>query len=216
MESLIKKFLQNNRHWACEKQHDDPAYFEKLAEGQRPVALLIGCSDSRVSPSLVLGGDLGELFVHRNIANVISHSDLNFLSVMQYAVEVLGVQHIIVKGHYGCGGVKAAMEDEAIGLIDNWLANIKDVIDMHHEELDQLEDEQERFNRLVEINVETQIENLKHTSVYRKAMKDGRTLHLHGWVYDFHTGLIKVLKTDEPGVWEAILAAEPEACAPVP
>ncbi len=213
MESLIKKFLQQNRHWACEKQHDDPAYFEKLAEGQKPVALLVGCSDSRVSPSLVLGGDLGELFIHRNIANVISHSDLNFLSVMQYAIEVLEIQHIIVKGHYGCGGVKAAMQDEAYSLIDNWLVNIKDVIEQHQSELDQILDGQERFNRLVEINVEVQIENLKHTSVYRNAIKAGRKLYLHGWVYDFSTGLIKVLKTDEPGVWEDVLATEPECTA---
>lgn len=202
MESIIRKFLQNNRHWACEKHQDEPDYFNKLAEGQHPVALLIGCSDSRVSPSLVMGSELGELFVHRNIANVISHADLNFLSVMQYAVEVLEVEHIIVKGHYGCGGVKAAMEDQANGLMDNWLANIKDVIELHQDELNQISNESARFNRLVEINVAAQIENLKHTSVYRNAIKHGRKLYLHGWVYDFSSGLIKVLKTDEPDVWE--------------
>lgn len=208
MESTIKRFLQNNQHWACEKQHEIPAYFDRLTEGQSPVALLIGCSDSRVSPSLVMGSELGELFVHRNIANIISHTDLNFLSVMQYAIEVLGIEHIIVKGHYGCGGVKAAMGEEAIGLIDNWLANIKDVMALHRAELAQIQDEHARFNRLVEINVEHQIENLKHTSVYRKAIKNGKRVYLHGWVYDFATGLIKVLKTDEPGVWEAVLGNE--------
>ncbi len=199
MDRIIQHFLDNNRHWAECKHHEEPQFFDKLSEGQHPVALLIGCSDSRVSPSVILGSDLGEIFIHRNIANVVSHTDLNFLSVLQYAVEVLGIEHIIVKGHYGCGGVKAAIEDAAIGLIDNWLANIKDVIALHKEELDAISDEHERFNRLVEINVMAQIENLKHTSVYRKALKNGKTLHLHGWVYDFSTGRIKVL-TEEPAL----------------
>lgn len=195
-DSIIHQFLENNCRWAASKQHQDTLYFDHLVEGQHPVALLIGCSDSRVSPSVVMNSELGNLFIHRNIANIVSHTDLNFLSVMQYAVEVLKVDHIIVYGHYGCGGVKAAIEDEAIGLIDNWLANIKDVIALHEKDMDNVTDEHERFNRLVEINVLNQIENLKATSVYRAAVKDGRNIRLHGWVYDFSTGRIKVLTPD--------------------
>lgn len=198
-DATIRQFLRNNCAWAESKQHQDSLYFDHLVEGQHPVALLIGCSDSRVSPAVVLGADLGNVFVHRNIANVVSHSDLNFLSVMQYAVEVLKVDHIIVYGHYGCGGIKAAIEDETLGLIDNWLANIKDVMHMHHKEMEGIADEHERLNRLVEINVLNQIENLEETSVYRQAMRNGRNIRLHGWVYDFSTGKIKVL-TPEYGL----------------
>lgn len=192
-DSIVCNFLENNKRWADTKQHEDTLYFDHLVEGQHPVALLLGCSDSRVSPAVVLGADLGNLFVHRNIANIVSHTDMNFLSVMQYAVEVLQVDHIIVYGHYGCGGVKAAVEDEAIGLIDNWLANIKDVIALHTAEMADVTDEHARLDRLVEINVLTQIENLKVTSVYREAAKQGRNIRLHGWVYDFSTGQINVL-----------------------
>lgn len=197
MEKIIAQFLKHNQTWAAEMQHENPRYFDKLTAGQQPAALLLGCSDSRVSPAVVLGGDLGEIFVHRNIANVVAHSDLNFLSVLQYAVEVLGVQDIIVYGHYGCGGIQAALEDKAIGLIDNWLANIKDVILRHQAELDAIPDEHDRLNRLVELNVLAQVDNLKLTSVYRKAMKAGKTIWLHPWVYDFSTGLVKVLKPAE-------------------
>jgi len=195
-DSTIRQFLRNNCAWAESKQHQDSLYFDHLVEGQHPVALLIGCSDSRVSPAVVLGADLGNVFVHRNIANVVSHSDLNFLSVMQYAVEVLKVDHIIVYGHYGCGGIKAAIEDETLGLIDNWLANIKDVMHMHHKEMEGIIDEHARLDRLVEINVLNQIENLEATSVYRQAMRSGRNIRLHGWVYDFSSGKIKVLTPD--------------------
>jgi carbonic anhydrase len=199
-DSVIHRLLENNCRWVTDKQYEDSLYFHHLAEGQHPVALLVGCSDSRVSPEVVLGADLGSIFVHRNIANIVSHSDLNFLSVMQYAVDVLQVDHVIVYGHYGCGGVKAAMEDEAIGLIDNWLANIKDVIALHHKDMEDVEaNEHEHFNRLVEINVLNQIENLKETSVYRQAIKSGRNIRIHGWVYDFSSGKIKVL-TPEVGI----------------
>jgi carbonic anhydrase len=194
MQRIVKKFLEYNQHWACEKHAEDPHFFEHLAKGQNPIALLLGCSDSRVSPSVVLGGNLGEIFIHRNIANVVSHADMNFLSVLQYAVEVLGIQDIIVYGHYGCGGIRAAMEDEAIGLIDNWLANIKDVIASHQAELDAIPDENDRLNRLVELNVLTQIHNLKQTSVYRKAKKEGWELRLHAWVYDFSNGQVRVME----------------------
>lgn len=198
MPSAIHRFLDNNRDWA-ERLSKTPDYFDKLKEGQHPVALLLGCSDSRVSPSTVMGTELGELFIHRNIANVVAHADLNFLSVMQYAVEVLKVRHIIVYGHYGCGGIKAAMTDAAIGLMDNWLANIKDVIALHSDDLAAIPDEEARFRRLVELNVLAQLNNLRHTSVYRKAMKQEWELYLHGWVYDFTDGLIHILSSDEPG-----------------
>lgn len=191
-DSILVEFLERNKAWAESHSHD--SFFAPLAVGQHPVALLIGCSDSRVSPAVVLGADLGSVFVHRNIANIVSHTDLNFLSVMQYAVEVLKVDHIIVYGHYGCGGVKAALEDEAIGLIDNWLANIKHVVALHHDDLvDVIADEDHRFDRVVEINVLNQIENLKETSVYRQAVQQGRNLRLHGWVYDFSTGIVNPL-----------------------
>jgi carbonic anhydrase len=193
MQKVVGKFLDYNSHWAAEKQAENPHFFEHLAKGQNPIALLLGCSDSRVSPSVVLGGDLGEIFIHRNIANVVSHADMNFLSVLQYAVEVLGIQDIIVYGHYGCGGIRAAMDDEAFGLIDNWLANIKDVMANHAAELDAIHDEHCRLNRLVELNVLAQINNLKQTSIYRKAKKDGKALRLHAWVYDFSNGQVKVL-----------------------
>lgn len=193
MENVIQQFLENNREWAKTKSYDDPDYFDNLTAGQKPVALLLGCSDSRVSPAIVLGSDLGEIFVHRNIANVVAHADLNFLSVLQYAVEVLGIQDIIIYGHYGCGGVKAALYDEADGLINNWLAHIKDVIQRHQAELQSIGDEAKKLNRLVELNVLAQIENLQQTSVYTKAIKQGRPLRVHAWVYDFSTGLINVL-----------------------
>ncbi|MCB0631763.1 MAG: carbonic anhydrase [Saprospiraceae bacterium] len=196
MKDNVTKFLQNNRQWLAEKQDIEPQYFQKLTTGQQPVALLLGCSDSRVSPAVVLGSDLGEIFVHRNIANVVAHSDMNFLSVLQYAVEVLGIEDVIVYGHYGCGGVKAAWEDDAIGLIDNWLAHIKDVIARHQAELDAIVDEHDRLDRLVELNVLAQIENLRQTSIYRKAMKAGKTLRLHAWVYDFASGKVNVLEPE--------------------
>ncbi|MCB0570191.1 MAG: carbonic anhydrase [Phaeodactylibacter sp.] len=193
MENFIQKYLEYNRQWAQAKQEEDAEYFNLLAEGQHPKALILGCSDSRVSPSVVIGAGLGEVFVHRNIANVVAHSDLNFLSVFQYAVEVLKVEHIIVVGHYGCGGIQAAMSDKVFGLIDNWLANIKDVMALHREELDALPNEQHRFGRLVELNVLEQINNIRQTSVYRKALQNGNAPELHGWVYDFSTGTINVI-----------------------
>lgn len=193
MDGFIKQYLEYNQQWALNKQEEDSEYFNLLAEGQHPKALLLGCSDSRVSPSVVIGADLGEVFVHRNIANVVAHSDLNFLSVFQYAVEVLKVEHIIVVGHYGCGGIQAAMSNNLYGLIDNWLANIKDVMALHEAELNAISDEQLRLNRLVELNVFEQINNIRQTSVFRKAQQNGIAPKLHGWVYNFSTGLINVI-----------------------
>jgi carbonic anhydrase len=190
----IQKYLNNNQNWVQTVLAQNQEYFDELKKGQHPKALLLGCSDSRVSPSMVLGSDLGELFIHRNIANVVSHTDLNFLSVMQFAVENLGVRDIIVYGHYGCGGVKAAFENNANGLIENWLANIKDVIRHHKAELEGIHDESEKLNRLVELNVLEQIENIKQTSIYKQAIQSGIRLNLYAWVFDFNTGLVLDLK----------------------
>ncbi|WP_113922925.1 carbonic anhydrase [Cognataquiflexum aquatile] len=190
----INHYLENNQNWVKSVLSQNKEYFDDLKEGQQPKALLLGCSDSRVSPSMVLGSELGELFIHRNIANVVSHTDLNFLSVMQFAVENLGVRDIIVYGHYGCGGVKAAFENKSNGLIDNWLANIKDVIRHHKSELNKIEDKDEKLNRLVELNVLEQIENIKQTSVYKQTIESGIKLKLYAWVFDFNTGLVHDLK----------------------
>jgi carbonic anhydrase len=196
-EFHVEEVLENNKKWAQAIKEKDPQFFSDLSKGQHPKALLLGCSDSRVSPSRVLGSELGELFIHRNIANVVSHTDMNFLSVMQYAVEALGVEHIIVYGHYDCGGIRAALEDKAHGLIDNWLANIRDVIVRHEEELYLLSDADDKVNRLVELNVIAQLENIRQTSVYKKAMKNGKKIYLHPWVFNFRTGLVKVLNEQD-------------------
>jgi carbonic anhydrase len=190
----LNKYLEYNKEWAAKMLSSQGDYFDSLKEGQSPKALLVGCSDSRVSPSKVLGLELGDLFVHRNIANVVSHTDLNFLSVMQYAVENLGIHDIIVYGHYGCGGIRAAYENKSNGLIDNWLANIKDVIRHHKNELEEIENENDRINKLVELNVLEQIENIKQTSIYKKAIGRGEAIRLHAWVFDFSTGLVHDLK----------------------
>ncbi len=195
MNAIIEKYLSNNQLWAKQKRESNPDYFDLLAKEQHPNALILGCSDSRVSPSVVIGAELGEVFVHRNIANVVSHADLNFLSVLQYAMEVLQIRHIIIYGHYGCGGIKAAMTNKHYGLIDNWLANIRDVIEWHQQELQAIDDEHERFNRLVELNVLAQIKNLRQSSVYRKAAQNGCAPQLHAWVYDFSTGIIRDLQS---------------------
>ena len=190
----VDKYFENNREWVKTVLGENQDYFQEIKEGQTPKALLLGCSDSRVSPTTVLGTELGELFIHRNIANVVSHSDLNFLSVMQYAVESLQVHDIIVYGHYGCGGIKAAYENKNNGLIDNWLANIKDVIRHYSAELKAIENEEDRLRRLVELNVLEQIANIKQTSVYRDAMDKGLQIRLHAWVFDFSTGIVHDLK----------------------
>jgi carbonic anhydrase len=190
----FEQYFANNRDWAKTVLAGNKDYFQDIKEGQQPKALLLGCSDSRVSPATVLGTGLGDLFIHRNIANVVSHSDLNFLSVMQYAVESLKVRDIIVYGHYGCGGVKAAYENKSNGLIDNWLANIKDVIRHHHSELSEISNENERLEKLVELNVLEQIENIKQTSIYKDAIDNGLKIKLHAWVFDFSTGLVLDLK----------------------
>lgn len=190
----FERYFENNREWVKSVLGGNQDYFMEMKIGQKPKALLLGCSDSRVSPTTVLGIDLGELFIHRNIANVVSHSDLNFLSVMQYAVESLEIRDIIVYGHYGCGGIKAAYENKNNGLIDNWLANIKDVIRHYNAELNAIEEEEDRLRRLVELNVLEQIANIKQTSVYRDAFEKGLQIRLHAWVFDFSTGMVHDLK----------------------
>ncbi len=193
MEKSYNRLLENNKKWVAEQLDLDPNFFEKLSKGQAPEYLWIGCSDSRVPANTITGTDPGDMFVHRNIANMVVHSDMNMLSVLSYAVEVLKVKHIIVCGHYGCGGVLAAMGNQQIGLIDNWLRHIKDVYRYHHQELDAIADPIERGRRFVEVNVMEQVHDLGKTSIVQNAWKNNQPLHIHGWVYDIHDGLINDL-----------------------
>lgn len=193
MEKSYKRLIENNKNWVADQLQLDPDFFEKLSKGQSPEYLWIGCSDSRVPAESITGTDPGEMFVHRNIANMVLHSDMNMLSVLSYAVDVLKVKHIIVCGHYGCGGVMAAMKNQQFGLIDNWLRHIKDVYRYHHKELDAIENEDLRARRLVEVNVQEQVHDLGKTSIVQNAWKREQPLHLHGWVYDIHDGLINDL-----------------------
>ena len=189
-----KKILDNNKSWVESKLGLDPEFFNKLAQGQQPPLLWIGCSDSRVPANEIIGAQPGEVFVHRNIANMVVHSDMNMLSVLDYAVNVLKVKDIIVCGHYGCGGVKTAMGNASVGLIDNWLRHIKDSYRFNKTELDAIEDENERFNRFVEINAMEQVLNLAKTSIVQNAWANGQELHLHGWVYGIGSGLVNDLE----------------------
>jgi carbonic anhydrase len=196
MEKSYKQLLENNKNWVADKLAIDPAYFDKLSNSQNPEYLWIGCSDSRVPANQITGTLPGDIFVHRNIANMVVHSDMNMLSVLSYAVEVLKVKHIIVCGHYGCGGVQAAMENKQFGLIDNWLRHIKDVYRYHHKELDAIEDKTQRARRFVEVNVMEQVHDLCKTSIVQNAWKNKQPLHVHGWVYDIHDGIIKDLNVN--------------------
>ncbi len=184
--------LENNRRWAAGKLAADADYFNRLQHIQQPRYLWIGCSDSRVPANTIVGLRPGEIFVHRNIANVVPHSDLNALSVIQYAVEVLRVRHILVVGHYGCGGVKAALEGTDLGEIDNWLAHIKDVWREHYDAVMALP-EAERADRLAELNVIAQVQNVARTSMVQKAWAEGRSLSVHGWIYSLADGRIRDL-----------------------
>ncbi|MBL7692786.1 MAG: carbonate dehydratase [Flavipsychrobacter sp.] len=190
MEISYKKLLENNKTWVADMTKDDPNYFKKMSKGQSPEYLWIGCSDSRVPANEVTGTKPGELFVHRNIANMVVHNDLNLLSVLSYAVEVLKVKHIIVCGHYGCGGVEAAMSNKQYGLIDHWLRNIKEVYRIHQEELDEIDNHTQRLRRFVELNVIEQVRDLSKTPTIQNAWRKGQQLYIHGWVYDIHDGLI--------------------------
>ncbi len=193
MKKSYQILLENNKNWVQEKTEKNPSFFEQLAEGQNPDYLWIGCSDSRVPANQITGTSPGQIFVHRNIANMVVHSDMNMLSVLSYAVEVLKVKHVIVCGHYGCGGVLAAMGNKQFGLIDNWLRHIKDVYRYHHKELDAITSEEERGRRFVEVNVIEQVHDLGKTSIVQNAWKNNQPLHIHGWVYDLKDGIIKDL-----------------------
>ena len=190
----MQQIFENNRNWVASKLAQDPNYFAGMASSQAPDYLFIGCADSRVPANEITGTGPGEMFVHRNIANLVVHTDINLLSVLQYAVEVLKVKHVIVCGHYGCGGVKAAMGDQQFGLIDNWLTNIRDVIRLHESDLASMEDDDEKWRRLVELNVIEQVQNLAKTSIIQNAMKTETPPQLHGWVYDLKEGLLQDLK----------------------
>ena len=190
MSDFYKKIIENNKKWVEEKLQISPEYFNNLAEGQQPPLLWIGCSDSRVPANEIIGAEPGEVFVHRNIANMVIHTDMNMLSVLDYAVNALKVKHVIVCGHYGCGGVKAAMGNDSIGVIDNWIRHIKDVYRFHHQELDAITNEKERFNKFVELNVKEQVFDLAKTSIVQNAWKSGQELSIHGWVYGLNSGYV--------------------------
>ena len=194
--NFYDQLIENNKNWVQNKLGADADYFKKLAKGQKPPVLWIGCADSRVPANQIIGAQPGEVFVQRNIANMVVNTDMNMLSVLDYAVNALKVKHVIVCGHYGCGGVKAAMENKSIGLIDNWLRHIKDVYRLHKEELDGIENESQRFNRFVELNVVEQVFDLAKTSIVQSAWKNNQDLHLHGWVYGLDSGLIKDLQVN--------------------
>ncbi|MES2109801.1 MAG: carbonate dehydratase [Bacteroidota bacterium] len=193
-DELYHSLLEGNKQFVKDTLDSDPQYFEKLAAGQSPPVLWIGCADSRVPANQITNMPPGEIFVHRNIANVVVHSDMNMLSVLDYAVNVLKVKHVVVTGHYGCGGVLAAMGNQQVGLIDNWLRHIKDVYRLHKTELDAIADITERGNKLVEFNVVEAVYNLCKTSIVQNAWKDGQKLGVHGWVYSLKTGMITDMK----------------------
>ncbi len=191
--SDIEELFRNNTQWADAIKEQNPDFFITLSEQQTPKYLWIGCSDSRVPPNQIVGLLPGEMFVHRNIANVVAHSDLNCLSVIQYAVEYLKVEHIAVVGHYGCGGVAAAMGDQELGLIDNWLRNIKDVYHRNREEVDAAGDKPAQINRLCELNVIEQLSHVCQTTIVQNAWKRGQKLQVHGWIYGLDSGKLKSL-----------------------
>ncbi|MFM2146232.1 MAG: hypothetical protein RL732_1068 [Bacteroidota bacterium] len=194
-----EKLLLENKAWAKEKKVEDPGFFDRLLHVQTPEFLWIGCSDSRVPPNEITGTQPGEIFIHRNIANMVVHTDLNLLSVLEYAVNVIKVKHVIVCGHYGCGGVKTAMSRHSVGIINKWLRNIKDVYRFHRDEINAINDEELRVNRLVELNVQEQVLNLAKTSIIQKTWKYEQRPYLHGWVYDLKDGIIKPVCEMPPG-----------------
>jgi carbonic anhydrase len=189
----LKRLLDQNKAWAEGIKASDPAFFPALAKQQTPTSLWIGCSDSRVPATQLVGLVPGEMFVHRNVANVVVHTDFNCLSVMQYAVDVLKVDHIIVCGHDGCGGVRAAMQNLQFGLIDNWLRHVQDVMHEHEDPLSKIEDETERVDRLCELNVIEQVVNVSRTTIVQNAWQRGQELVVHGWIYGLQDGLLRDL-----------------------
>jgi carbonic anhydrase len=195
----LPQLFDNNRRWAEATTARDPEFFRRLTAQQAPEYLWIGCSDSRVPANEIVGLRSGELFVHRNVANVVTHTDFNCLSVMQYAVEALRVRHIIVCGHYGCGGVRAAMEDRTLGLIDNWLRHVRDVLAAHRDALRILPDDAARLDRLCELNVIAQVHNVCDTTIVQAAWRAGHRLSVHGWIYGLHDGLLRDLDVTVTG-----------------
>ncbi|HRE75706.1 MAG TPA: carbonate dehydratase, partial [Flavobacteriales bacterium] len=193
-----EKLLLENKAWAGIKTASDPSYFPRMARDQKPEFLWIGCSDSRVPANEITNTEPGEMFVHRNIANLVVHTDLNLLSVLQYAVEVLEVKHIIVCGHYGCGGVRAAMTQNHLGLINKWLRNIKDVYRANRSEMEAIKDENKKVDRLCELNVIEQVNHLAETSIIQRAWKNHKRPMLHGWIYGLNDGIIKEITVVEP------------------
>lgn len=191
-----EQIFEHNRNWVAEKTREDKAFFEKLSKDQSPDYLYIGCSDSRVPATDIMGVEPGEVFVHRNVANLVVSIDLNVMSVINYAVKELSVKHIIVCGHYNCGGVKAAMTPQDMGLLNPWLRNIRDVYRLHVAELDAIEDEKARYNRLVELNVQEQCVNVIKTAAVQKSYDEHGYPEVHGWVFDMHNGLLTDLKID--------------------
>lgn len=191
----ISKIFENNKKWIADKLEQHPDFFDKMSEGQSPNILYIGCSDSRVTAEEMMGAQPGEIFVHRNIANMVVSIDMNVMSVINYAVGTLKVEQIVVCGHYGCGGVKAAMQPQDLGILNPWLRNIRDVYRMHKDDLNIIEDEKERYDKLVEFNVQEQCLNVIKTAVVQKAYYE-RGLKVHGWVFDIHTGQLIDLNID--------------------
>jgi len=192
--NTLDTLFDKNREWAESVKLDDPEFFEKLAAQQNPEYLWIGCSDSRVPANQIVGLMPGEIFVHRNVANMVVHTDFNCHTVLKYAIEVLKVKHVIVVGHYGCGGIKAAYDNVDHGMIDYWLRNIKDVRHRHHDQIEAIEDPEERVNLLVELNVIDQVSNVCHTPVAQNAWQRDQPLEVHGWVYSLADGLLKDLE----------------------
>ncbi len=187
----LQYLFENNQKWARKQWETSPQTFTELSDKQEPKYLWIGCSDSRIPANEIIGLEPGEMFVHRNVANLFPHTDFNCLSVLQYGIEYLGIEHVIVCGHYQCGGIAAAMKNAQFGLIDNWLRNIRDVYFREKDELDKIPDQQTRYKRLVELNVLHQVLNVCHTTIVQNAWALGRKLSIHGWVYDVTTGLLK-------------------------
>ncbi|MFT7413331.1 MAG: carbonic anhydrase [Paraglaciecola sp.] len=190
--SDITQLLENNRQWAEDQKNSDPEFFNKLSERQKPEYLWIGCSDSRVPANQIVGLIPGDIFVHRNVANLVVHTDFNCLSVLQYAVDVLKVKHVIICGHYGCGGIDAALKEEPLGLIDNWLGHIKDIAYKHREALIHL-NEHDKSARLCELNVLEQADNVRRSSIVKEALKRGQPLQVHSWIYSLRNGRLKNL-----------------------
>ena len=202
--ALIDLLFSNNRTWSERIKKREPTFFDTLARQQSPKYLWIGCSDSRVPANEIVGLMPGELFVHRNVANVVVHSDLNCLSVLQYAIDVLAVEHVIVCGHYGCGGVRAALAGDSLGLIDNWLRHVKDIRDSHATVFETLTNEEARVDRLCELNVVTQVRHVCQTTIVQDAWRRGQSVSVHGWIYSLQDGLLRDLQVTESASMRAV------------